>query len=96
MESTSTSASTITQTEFVQIFFRNSVHLSDFRRKRSPGLCLSGGLAIDGLVSLFTEIHAEIIVKAVLSLLGSELPTFLEWDTVKASTGLDSTTCTKR
>ena len=82
MESTSNSASTITQTEFVQIFFWDSVHLLDFQRKGSPRSLLSGGLAINGFVSLFTAIHAEVIVKVVLVLLGGEFPTFLKWGMV--------------
>jgi len=79
MESMSNSASTITQAEFVQIFFWDHVHLSDFQHKGSPRFLLSGGLAINGSVPLFTAIHAKVIVKAVLALLGGELPTFLEW-----------------
>jgi len=78
MESMSNSASTITQTEFVQIFLWDSVHLSDFQRKGSPRSLLSGGFAIDSFVPLFTAIHAEVIVKAVLALLGGEFPMFLK------------------
>jgi len=79
MESMSNSASTIIQTEFVQIFFWDSVYLSDFWRKGSPGSLLSGGLAINGFVSLFTAIHAEVIVKAVLVLFRGKFPMSLKW-----------------
>ena len=78
MEGTSNSASTITQTEFVQVFFQDSVHLSDFWYKGSPGSLLSGGLAINGFMPLFTAIHAEVIVKAVLALFQHEFPLFLK------------------
>ena len=78
MESTSNSASTITQTEFVQIVFWNSVQLSDFQLERSPGSLLSGGLAIDSFMALFTTVHTKVVVKAVLALLGGQFPSFLE------------------
>ena len=78
MKSTSNSASTIAQTKFVQIFFRNDVHLSDFWSKESSGPLLSGCFTVDGFVSLFTTIHAEIIVEAVLALFGGKFSSFLK------------------
>jgi len=79
MESTSNSASTITQTQFVQVVFWDGVHLADFRHKGSPRSLLSGGFTVDGFVSLFTTVHTEIVVKVVLLLFWGEFPTFLKW-----------------
>jgi len=79
VEGTSNSASTITQTEFVHVFFWNSVHLLDFQSKGSPGPLLSGGFTVDGFMALFTAIHTEVIVEAVLSLFWGEFPIFLKW-----------------
>jgi len=78
IEGTSNSASTVTQTKFVQIFFWDSVHLLDFQSKGSPGSLLSGGLTVDGFVPLFTPIHTKVVVKVVLLLFWGEFPTFLK------------------
>jgi len=89
MEGTSNSASTITQTKFVQVFFWDGVHLLDLQSKGSSGLLLSGGFTVDGFVPLFTAIHAEVIVKAVLALFRSKFPTFLEWGTALSLGGVN-------
>jgi len=81
MESMSNSASTITQTKFVQVFFLDSVYLLDFWHKGSSGPFLSGCFTVDGFMPLFTTIHTEVVVKAVLTLLRGEFPMFLKWGT---------------
>ena len=79
MESTSNSTSTITQTKFVQVVFWDCVQLLDLWSKGSSGPLLSGCFTVDGFVPLFTAIHAEVIIEAVLALLRGEFTTFLEW-----------------
>ena len=79
MESTSNSASAITQTKFVQVFFRDGVHLSDFQSKGGSGPLLSRGFTVDGFVPLFTTVHTEIVVKVVLLLFRGKFPTFFKW-----------------
>jgi len=81
MESTSNSTSAITQTKFVQVIFGDCVQLSDLWSKGSSGPLLSRCFTVDGFVPLFTAIHAEVIIKAVLTLLGGEFTTFLKWGT---------------
>jgi len=78
MESTSNSASTITQAKFVQVVFWDGVHLSDFWSKGSSGPLLPRCFTIDGFMPLFTAIHTEVVVKAVLSLFRGEFPMFLK------------------
>jgi len=78
VEGTSNSASTITQAEFVQVFFWDSVHLLDFGSKGRSGPLLSRSFTINGFMPLFTAIHTKIVVKAVLSLFRGEFPLFLK------------------
>jgi len=89
VESTSNSASTITQTKFVQVFFQDGVHLSDFQSKRSAGPLLSRGFTIDGFMALFTAVHTEIVVKAVLSLFQGEFPLSLKQGTMLSLGDID-------
>ena len=88
MESTSNSASIITQTKFVQVFFQDRVHLSDLGSKGSSGPLLSGGFTVDGFMPLFTAIHTKVIVEAVLSLFRGKFPTFLKRGTALSLGGV--------